>query len=87
MKKLLILFTVLLAGIAPLQAAHVEEFPACEPGLVPKPCQPADPDFYPSAPMHGSNCALTFATIALPIILVVGVAAVILSVSDSDTSH
>jgi hypothetical protein len=88
MKKTLILFSSFLVFVAPLKASHVEPFPDPQPGLVPTPCQPADPSCYPSAPSHGTDCALTFATLALPIILVVGVAAIILSVSDSNnTSH
>lgn len=47
------------------------DIPFCCPG----------PGNYPTAPTHGTGCALTVAAMAVPIILIAGVAAVILITS------
>ncbi len=53
------------------------DIPFCCPG----------PGNYPTAPCHGTTCALTVASMALPIILVAGIAAVILTVSEPTHNH
>ena len=64
-------------GALPTVISPCSDIPFCTPG----------PGDYPTAPCHGTGCALTVAAMALPFIIIAGVAAVILTVSDPQHSH
>lgn len=60
-----------LGSIPYVEGDPCPDIPFCCPG----------PGNYPTAPNHGTGCALTVAAMAVPIILIAGVAAVILITS------
>jgi hypothetical protein len=80
MRRFLIVLLASLFLIRPVMAEPVHDcdnIPFCCPG----------PGNYPTAPSHGTNCALTVAAMAVPIIIIVGIAGIILATGNSDHAH